>query len=259
MSRDSALVQAVRLKVLMAKRGVKASIEIQEGRSWDGDPWMSKKYALMNHHTAGPKQGLTPCLGVVKRGRSDLPGPLANGYGGRDLVYRIITLGLANHPGQGGPITLAGVTVPRDSARISTWGTEWEHDGISPWPADMQEFMGRANAALLEWMGRPVDCSIEHSTWTTRKIDRNGYTARGGQAEILKWEGAPPMSAKEYADKVWGADTIPIDDPPNPKNPTWTPRSTLGWLVKRVRAQDKTLKAQGDQLDRIEALLRSRT
>ena len=110
-----------------------------------------------------------------------------NGYGGRDHVYRIVTLGLANHPGAGGPLTVDGFTIPKDGARISVWGTEWEHNGTSPWPADMREFMGRANAALLEWMAVGLGRSIEHSTWATpagRKIDRNGYTAARGQAEI---------------------------------------------------------------------------
>jgi hypothetical protein len=152
-----------------------------------GSDWWTRKVVSMNHHTAGPMTGLTPTLALVKRGRSDLPGPLANGYGGRDHVYRIITMGLANHPGEGGPITVAGFTIPRDSARISCWGTEWEHNGVDPWPGDMRDFMTRSNAALLEWMDRPALASIEHKTWApTRKIDRNRYDQDGrtGQVDV---------------------------------------------------------------------------
>lgn len=207
MSRDQAMAEARRLKAILERHGVKASIELQEGRpnrtGW-GDNWLTRKVALMNHHTAGPSQGLTPSLGVCKRGRPDLPGPLCNGYGGRDLVYRIVTMGLANHPGQGGPMTLAGYRIPKDSARHVVWGTEWEHDGRSPWTPAMEQFMGRANNALLEFLGRPVEVSIEHKTWAPgRKPDRYLYQAADGQAEIRAWAGKP--SSPEQKDE-WDMD-----------------------------------------------------
>jgi hypothetical protein len=186
MSEDRARTEAAQLKTLLGKHGVRASIELQIGRpNVSGSDWWTPKQVSMNHHTAGPATGLTPTLWLVKHGRSDLPGPLCNGYGGRDLIYRIITMGLANHPGEGGPLTVAGVTIPRDSARITCWGTEWEHNGTDTWPEAMRDFMTRSNAALLEWMGRPPAASIEHKTWApTRKIDRNRYTAETGQADV---------------------------------------------------------------------------
>lgn len=198
--------EAARLKAVMERHGVRCSIELQAGRPWSGDPYYSRKYLIMNHHTAGSRTGNTPSLALCKRGRSNLPGPLCNGYGGRDLVYRIITMGLANHPGLGGPLTVAGFTVPKDSARISAWGTEWEHTGVDPWPSPMQQFMGRANAALCEFWAISVGRSIEHSTWARgRKIDRNGYDAPKGQAEI-RAHGAPVTKA-------------PAKVPPKPKPP----------------------------------------
>jgi len=199
----SASAEARRLKDVMARHGVLASVELQVGRPWAGDDWYSEKRVLVNHHTAGSTTGLTPSLALVKRGRGDaLPGPLCNGYGGRDHIYRIITMGLANHPGAGGPLTVAGFTIPKDSARISTWGTEWEHDGVSAWPADMQEFMGRANSALCEFWQISASRSIEHSTWAPRrKIDRNRYTAATGQAEIRLWsERAAPTGQQPQED-----------------------------------------------------------
>jgi hypothetical protein len=188
----TALAEAKKLKAIMARHGVQCSIELQVGRPWAGDDWYSRKYVLVNHHTAGSKTGNTPSLALVKRGRgADLPGPLCNGYGGRDFVYRIECMGLANHPGAGGPLTVAGFAIPKDSARISTWGTEWEHDGVSAWDPHMQEFMGRSNAALCEYLGIKPERSIEHKTWApARKIDRNRYTAATGQQEIRTWAGA---------------------------------------------------------------------
>lgn len=215
MSLQDARREAERLKAIMAAHGVTASIELQAGRPWSGDPYYSRKHVLMNHDTVGPMRGKTPSLAVCKGGRAGLPGPLCNGYGGRDFVYRIITMGLANHPGVGGPLTVAGFTIPENSARISCWGTEWEHDGVSAWPAGMSEFMGRANAALVEFWRIPVARSIEHATWTRRKIDRSpGYTRSGttGQAEIRKWGGAPAAGAPKPA-------PAPAPKPPTPPKP----------------------------------------
>ncbi len=185
MTESRARSEAAELKEILNEHGVRASIELQVGRpNVAGSDWWTPKFVSMNHHTAGPSSGLTPSLSLVKHGRSDLPGPLCNGYGGRDFVYRIITMGLANHPGEGGPLTVAGFTLPKDSARISSWGTEWEHNGVDPWSAAFKDFMARSNAALLEWMSRPVAAVIEHKTWApTRKIDRNRYSQDGGTGQ----------------------------------------------------------------------------
>lgn len=199
MSLTLAQREAARLKTLMSKHGVKCSIELQAGRPWSGDAYYSRKHVLMNHHTAGPKTGLTPSLSICKRGRggaAPLPGPLCNGYGGRDLVYRVITFGLANHPGLGGPLKVAGFSIPKDSARISTWGTEWEHDGVSAWPLAMIEFMGRSNAALCEFWQISPDRSIEHKTWAPRrKPDRSprfSLSGSTGATDIRHYGGLGP-------------------------------------------------------------------
>lgn len=254
MSRATAMAEAKRLKAIMERHGVRCSIELQPGRPWSGDEWLSRKFGIMNHHTAGSRKGLTPSLALCKKGRTGIPGPLCNGYGGRDRVYRIITLGLANHPGQGGPLVVSGVRIPRDSARPSMWGTEWEHDGVTPWPAEMREFMGRANAALLEWLGRPIAASIEHSTWApTRKIDRNGYTATSGQAEIRKWKGDDdmPLSSDDVRKNWTGVKVVVNENDPNEKpGPHWTPAQAMAKadtkldnLTKAVKANSAALKA----------------
>lgn len=191
MTQALALAEAKQLQKIVQSKGVKCTIELKVGRPWAGDDWYSEKEVLMNHHTAGPSSGLTPSYGVCRNGRPGVPGPLCNGYGGRDLVFRIVTMGLANHPGEGGPLTVAGVRLPKDSARIASFGIEWEHNGTSVWPAAMKEFMGKVGAAVIEWMDRPVTASIEHSSWTTRKIDRNLFHRSGstGQALIRPYMG----------------------------------------------------------------------
>lgn len=187
------LADARDLKAAMERHGVRCSIELVSGRG--SDPWASvRKYIRMHHHTVAkykPGGNMTPCLALVKAGRPDVIGPLCNGYGGFDLVYRIICMGLANHPGQGGPMTIDGIRIPADSARGPTWGTEWE-GGLQEWATipGMLEFMGRADNALAEWSGRPITSQCEHSTWTPRKIDRLHMDRADGIALSRRWAGA---------------------------------------------------------------------
>lgn len=185
MSHATALVRARDLADDLQYCKVRSSIELEQGRTvgsldrWDSNLWR----AQMHHHTAGPKSGITPSLGVCKHGRGKpgqvnyLPGPLCNGYGGRDHIYRIICMGPANHPGLGGPITLAGVTIPHNNGRPYIWGTEWEHDGVSRWDDDMLEFMARGAVAIARWRKMSLQRMMEHKTWAgPRKSDRNQYT-----------------------------------------------------------------------------------
>jgi hypothetical protein len=166
------------------KRVGGVSIELMEGRGPKGDTWHCKTHvAHLNHHTAGPTitaDRLTPILYICKHGRSDLQGPICNGYGGGDFIYRIITLGWANHPGLGGPATFAGKTVPKDNGRPYLFGTEWDWPGLlsTPWPSEYVEWMHRCNAGILDWLDRPADAQGEHKDpWAPdRKVDRRLIT-----------------------------------------------------------------------------------
>lgn len=174
------IVHARRLAKHIEKYGVRVSIELQAGAGGSG--WVDVRHRLnMSHHTVSrPSNGMTPCLRLVKVGRPDVPGPLCNGYMGYDRVYRIITLGRANHPGAGGPITLDGLTIPKDNGRPYIWGTEFE-GGLEPWTREMHEAMAAVNAGITDWLaedhGRTIQCNLEHKDWAPRrKIDRLGYT-----------------------------------------------------------------------------------
>lgn len=196
-----ALAAAQQLAARLRAHGVAVSIELQVGVSVSG--WLGgRKYAEMSHHTVSRRsQGMTPCLALVKRGRPDVPGPLCNGYGGFDEVYRIITMGWANHPGAGGPLTVAGFTIPYNNARPYVWGTEYEGGlDLDDWTPSFRDFMGRSNAAILEWLDRPLGAHIEHKTWApTRKVDRLGYTAELGRTEIAQ-SGTPTEEDDMFSD-----------------------------------------------------------
>ena len=155
------------------------------------------------HHTVSSysPSRLTPVLSLVKNGRSDLPGPLCNGYGGWDLCARLICFGYANHPGAGGPFTVGGYTIPKDSARRYAFG--WEFEGginagdwsrllTNPRTGDQMtfhEFMARCGAGTQDYFNLVNDAHLEHSTWTDRKIDRLGYTRSTGIQLINKYRG----------------------------------------------------------------------
>jgi hypothetical protein len=216
--RETAMRRAQILRGVLLKHGVpEVSIELQAGRPSGGDDWNAcKPVAVFSHHIAShpSKTNPTPGLFLVKQGRSDLPGPLCNGTAGVDLVYRITCMGLANHPGFGGPLTVRGpmgsFTIPKDLARPFAWGTEYEggfdddvwdrvyenrRTGVK---MSFRDFMARSNAALVEgiWLingrGRRPSARMdlsgyhgEHKTWAPgRKPDRRNYTTERGRDEI---------------------------------------------------------------------------
>jgi hypothetical protein len=176
-TREAALARAHDLRDHLHALNVTTSIELITGRSggWNG----LKPVANLGHHVASRRsQGLTPFLHLVKVGRSDLSGPLANGYGGFDQVARIITMDWANHPGEGGPWTVPGVTIPANNGRPYIFG--WEMEGgftLDDWPTDHREFHARCFAATLKWMGRDERSHGEHGNpWAAgRKVDRIWY------------------------------------------------------------------------------------
>lgn len=216
--RDTAMMRAQILRGVLLKHGVpEVSIELQAGRPSGGDDWNAcQPVAVFSHHIASrPTSGNpVPGLSLVKRGRSDLPGPLCNGTAGVDLVYRIVCMGLANHPGFGGPLTVRGpmgaFTIPKDVARPYAWGTEYEGGfDDETWSREytnrrtgrtmtFREFMGRSNAGLVEaiWLingrGRRPRASMdlsgyhaEHKTWAPgRKPDRFNYSTDLGRDEV---------------------------------------------------------------------------
>lgn len=258
--RAGALAKAEELKRVMLAHGVpEVSIELQPGRPNSHGDWDALFIvAEMSHHTVSRLgSNLTPVLALCKSGRSDVPGPLCNGYGGYDLCYRILTFGYANHPGAGGPLTVkaktAGTfTIPKDSARRYVWGTEWE-GGLNaadwdrvltnPRTGDrmtMREFMGRSNAALREY--HQIVAHLEHSTWApTRKIDRLGYTAAEGEAELRRFMMEEDDMALSAEDKKWISDLLDrklagapdlmmLDHDGDPKTPRWRLSGVLRYL-----------------------------
>lgn len=222
---NTALAKARVIRDCLIRHGVpEVSIQLVEGRPSVGDRWNSGRFvSVTSHHIASypTVKNPTPGQRIVARGRPGLDGPLANGTAGVDLVFRILTLGYANHPGLGGPLTVSGplgsYRIPKDNARAYAFGIEYEGGfDDATWnktytnkrtgkSMTFREFMGRCNAGMVEaiWlingMGKHptpgMDLSgyhMEHKTWApTRKVDRRNYTTSSGRAEIKKYNTAP--------------------------------------------------------------------
>ena len=85
-------------------------------------------YGSVNHHTAGPRVGIAPSLGICINGRSGLPGPLCNVHQQRNDVVNVVAAGVANHAGRGGWQGMSG--------NQSVFGLEIEHCGYPDEPFD---------------------------------------------------------------------------------------------------------------------------
>jgi peptidoglycan hydrolase-like protein with peptidoglycan-binding domain len=126
---------------------IRAGLKVSEVIGWRerGHGGMGTLKGVMCHHTAGPKLGNMPSLGVIVHGRSDLSGPLANLGLGRDGTFYVVAAGRAYHAGKG---SYHGIT----QGNSETIGIEAENTGLAndPWPEVQMEAYARGCAAILK-------------------------------------------------------------------------------------------------------------
>src|SRR5919205_1682907 len=133
-----------------------AGLKVAEQPGWQtrGRADMGPVLGVMCHHTAGPRTGNMPSLGIITNGRPDLPGPLSQLGLGRDGTCYIVAAGRANHAGAG---NWQGIT----TGNSSFIGIEAENTGKDddPWPAVQLDAYRRAVAAILKKIGAdPIMC-----------------------------------------------------------------------------------------------------
>ena len=155
-----------------------AGLKVAEVDGWPnrgrGDVGTIK--GVMCHHTAGPVNGNMPSLGVLREGRSDLPGPLAQLGLGRDGTYYVIAAGRANHAGRG---EWKGVA----DGNGSFIGIEAENTGIGdstkpkfePWPEVQLDAYRRGDAAR-----RPSGLDVPDGLLRRRRVRLRLRRARLG-------------------------------------------------------------------------------
>lgn len=127
---------------------------------------MGNIWGVIWHHTGNAAEKPES----ISKGRSDLPGPLAQIHIAPDGIVTIVAVGPCNHAGRG---SWAGL--PTDAANDRTIGIEcaWPRDttiteatqGREKWPDAQIISMRDVGAALTKHLGVPVSHNISHSEW----------------------------------------------------------------------------------------------
>lgn len=127
---------------------------------------------VLGHHTAGAKTGNLPSLAIVRDGRPDLDGPLANLMLSRAGVFVPIAAGRAWHAGAA---TYPGnyPWVPNGDGNGYLIGIEAESCGtVDDWTDEQRAAYPLGVAALLRHMNAPASHFLGHKEWAVgRKID----------------------------------------------------------------------------------------
>ncbi len=218
-------------------------VEFIAGWEARGRPYAFNPRGLTCHHTA--TRGYAndyPSLGIVRDGRSDLPGPLAQiGLGRITGTVYVIAAGYANHAGGGGWGGLTG--------NGSVWGIEAENDGIGEeWGPEITRSYLATATALARHGGFGPEMVHRHAEWSDGgKIDtatgpfNDGDWLRAQVAGRLATPATPtPAPEEEY--------TMMIGDAPaNRGGGVW---QSDGVFRKPVRTGD-TWDQLGDDGERV--------
>jgi hypothetical protein len=146
----------------------RAGLKTRKVQGWETRGRFPAKFrATTFHHTASNKNsGDAPCLGLVTRGTSLVPGPLCNILISRSGVVYLVAAGKANHAGLGGPLR----GVPENSANLMSVGFECENDGRGePWGRKQLEAINLATAVTLRFLGRRARRHFAHKEWAPRR------------------------------------------------------------------------------------------
>lgn len=213
-----------------------AGLVVQEVPGWQnrGHGDEGKVLGVLCHHTCGPLHGDAPALNVVKDGRPDLEGPLAQLVLGRSGVFYVVAAGKCWHAGRGnwlgvkdGNSHFIGVEAENTG---ETRGPRADH-----WPDAQMDAYARGCAAILKHIGAESAMCAGHKEYalpTGRKDDPNfdmgAFRAR--VARIMGEMPATPPPAKP-APRVG---TVTTNDLALRKSP-----SAKSELVRRLKKGDK--------------------
>lgn len=163
----------------LANTLINAGCTVQEVPGWQtrnrGE--LSGTRSIIIHHTAGAATGDYPSLAVVRDGRPNLPGPLAQlGVGRSGMVY-VFSSGKANH---------AGEVLRTEWSNAYSIGIEVESVGTGPvWAVEQVHETARAVSALCRRHVIPVSQVLGHKEVCSppgRKVDPVGIP--GGMSEF---------------------------------------------------------------------------
>lgn len=188
-----------------------------------GHPGTFTPLGVLLHHTAGPATGNLPSLPVVRDGRADLPGPLAQLMLARDGTWVPIAAGLAWHAGEG-----SAPWVPGGAGNRYLIGIEAESVGTrDDWTPAQREAYPLGVAALCRHLGAPAAHVLGHREWApTRKVDPAFWDLDEFRAHVDTCLCAAPLPAGALTSSGIGKDE-PMAPIPLPVNPDRTFRAAF--------------------------------
>jgi predicted chitinase/peptidoglycan hydrolase-like protein with peptidoglycan-binding domain len=165
-----------------------AGLKVAEVPGWAdrGRGEMGQVLGVICHHTGTPNPNRLnmPTLGMIRDGRSDLAGPLAQLGLGLDGTFYVVAAGRSNHAGAG---EWRGV-----SGNSRFIGIEAENGGTAadqPWPDVQMDAYRRGVAAILARIGATSDMCCGHKEYAPgRKPDPlfDMKAFRDGVAAIMR-------------------------------------------------------------------------
>jgi len=181
---------------------------------------------IVAHATAAPVgQADETQVRIVRDGRADLAGPIANACLDRQGRWHVLAAGRCN-------TTLAGTAGPFEGlGNTNALGIEACNDNRGePWPSVQYQAYVTGVAAICRRMGWPESRVVGHREHTPgRKSDPTfGMHAFRELVRAAILNGDDDVSAQD----VWEADLIPV----NGKQDTWQAAGTLGAAYDQARA-----------------------
>lgn len=227
------------LAVACRKSGLPV-VEVDGWRTRGHGP-MTAVETIVCHHTATSKAapGDYPSLGIVRDGRSDLPGPLSQlGLGRNGTVY-VIAAGVSYH---------AGETFQTVQDNWHAIGIEAEHDGLSTWGAVQYDAYVRLCAALVDHYGlTPSDVQghKEVASPRGRKIDPT-FDMNAFRERVRNQEDDMPFTEAQLRTIVREEVSAVLDEDMNVNEPKGDARfrgTTVRSLLKAVAVKVGAVKA----------------
>lgn len=212
-------------------------------------------WGVMAHHTGGDN---TP-TSLIRDGRSDLRGMLAQIHLLRDGEARVVGGGVAWHAGRGSHPGL-----PTNNANYHTIGIEANNSGTSPWPPDMLDAYHRACAAICWTLDVDATHTIGHKEYSSDgKWDPGGIDMGDFRRAVQRYIDRPPFLEEEnlmtdfdkitrtYPSRVEGSDVQlrPIDYLAMADANSFVARANTVELITAVRNTADTLARVEAKLD----------
>jgi hypothetical protein len=157
-------------------------------------------HGIANHHTATSHKAKPAAVDRLLRvGRPDLSGPLAQFGTRRDGTVSLIAHGRSNHAGAvrpsvlrafladkvvKRPLTSSGETV---DANAFLYGNEVHHDGGGNYTDAQLLSLVLLNAAICDFHDWPASAVAQHSTITRRKVDMAAPRVHGIKTSMDRW------------------------------------------------------------------------